>query len=113
MRKQLFNGDRRIVGSAGCILNHGRYFVSDRPAQFARFAQLHDRGCREQLLCDAMRNLLPESWVFSRRHRQAEALRPDQLLILHYADGNAGQAAVCNLSANPAVEEPLGAFTSG
>ncbi len=66
------------------------------------------------LLCDAMRNFV--AGVIGRFRvdvGKTEALRPDQFLIVHHADGNARQAAIRDLSANPAVEEPLGAFDVG
>ena len=72
------------------------------------FAQLHDRDGGEQL---AVRG---HAELRRRRHghlrgdiSEAEALGPDELLIAHDSDDDAGERSIRNLSFHPRGKEPL------
>jgi hypothetical protein len=83
-------------------------------AKLALLAQLHDGGRSKEL---AVRR---HAEARLRRHRRlrgrvggSEALRPHQFLVRHDAHGEAGQAALENLSFDPGGEQPLGRLHIG
>ena len=61
------------------------------------------------LLCDAMRNLVcGVIGSFLPVSAKPKPRRPDQFLIGHHADGDAGQVAIEELALEPRAEQPLG-----
>ena len=62
------------------------------------------------LLCEAMRNFVVGVIGHLRGDiSEAEALGPDELLIAHDADDDAGERSIRDLSVHPRGKEPLGA----
>jgi len=113
--QQFFNRDRRIVRLSRLNLKPRQIFRDGivKP-ELAGIAQLHDRGGGEQLAvrCHA---------EFRRRCDGCpaldigvtEALRPDQFLVVHDADGDSRQLAISHLAAYPAFKQPLRACHIG
>ena len=115
VRQQLLDGDRPVVVARGLGLEPGQVFL-DRiiEAQLALLAQLHDGDRREQLAVRCHAKLR------RRRHRdlrldvrEAESPGPDELLVAHHADGDAGESAIGDLPLHPRRKEALGSQDVG